>query len=1647
MAGFGGDDVEIKVTLDARDAETQADRIRRGLEKIGQQGEKSATSISKLDKEMENFGKEVQKVSAAAKFDKFKDLDKAIKDAFSQKNILSAQQLGDKLYDIGAAAVKLGAPLDAVKNQINKIGQETQKTGSAFQSFKDNLAPIAAGFYLFQQATGYVRQLGQALQEAGKNENISRAFNSIQEAAGANPERVIQGLRSATQGLISDVDLFQKANQAVLLGLPTDGFDKMAGAAIKLGRAMGLDALSAVDSLSLGVGRQSRLILDNLGIIINAEEANQKYADSHHKLSSELTTAEQKTAFITLAYERILEKAKQLPDVTDSASTAYSKFSTALTNAENAFLSAVNNSGTLASAIKDLGDEFNSPSFISGIKAMGSALADLTGTLLKLAEVAATPITITVKGLGAVANAGAAAGDFLGEAMFGKGEVRTPATLGGPAIGASIAKQIKQDADEAKIALQGVVAEQDKLVKNALGIDELTGFSPKEVAALRKETEALFASVGTKGQASAEEVKKGLDKIREGLKPKQIEEFGKIATRALAAVEAQTKKGEAASKKAESAQKRYNEELRKASGAIDKMLGGDGISKLQEDVQKLVETSSGMEELSAGFNTLAASLIKSTGSATDLYEAFKKLGTVEKFDPTDLNPGTTPAQLFDPANAGKKVSDINKSDFGPRELFGTDRSKVFNVDIGLSEQASQDLHDSLTSIMSSALTTAFDAVLNGGEFGHQQAVDLGRALGGAAGKAGGEALGNYIGGPVGAEIGGTIGQALGTAVGQKIVDLFGGGDTAGTTARKSVDRFFADLFDANRLSVIVGDQVQRIRDLTFSGNTVFGGNSDFGDGSFSAFFESLPADAAAAFGGVGAAFEQLLGVSEEISGQIAAVLANNIGGSLENLQILVQTTGYSFEQLGDAIFESFFNGTLSIDEAYNSLAALNDLFTAGIPGALGAIDQAFNNFQTALADGRGSRILLDSLRDIGAEAQELGIKDFPSLAAALVNNFGFSTAQVAAFFEAMKASGINSITELVNASNATLLTGAENVQNFVEGKPFVGPIATPPPDFHPATNFANAYTDPGPKGSKDKKDGKSKGESAAEAAAKRAAAEAKRLQELVLRLLTASESYKQILDKLNDSQITNVDASKQIRELYDEIANKTKRLSELQERLNNALNGKAGLADAKKKVAEAQKAYNEESKKGAEADKKALADLNKALKDAKKNFDDLAKAAKDPALIGKLSSDIEKLQKGIKEITEKPAKALSSLDLTPIKTLLVDMNRLNLAATSLGVSMDKTVDIIVQGFKAGQLSIRDAANEITKTTDLLGKGIPGAVGAVDQAFGNLLKGGTKGGAFSLDAFGDIFAEAEEKFNKGANGLRSAQRDRLTGAFDTARDAFQSAADGGPDTGEGIVAYNQRLDTLRDNFIGAKKELDDFNNTIPKINLEDLRGILTDSGIDPASVQKLFTTIYDAGFTTFEDLKNASEPQIISMFKELEDLGLPFATIVDQSIPDFNAGLNSIINPLVKVGEGVNAQMVDPLKQANDIIKGILDGANLLPPVLSGPVAAGLTAVSIQIAGFVTQLQKIEEGYNVPVNLQVTSSFDNDVTKAIANGTIGDIATTVGGSTAGNPGALGNIDFAQLARRTQRLTYLINHNRRAEAQTLADKWGLDISLAL
>lgn len=1550
-----------------------------------------------------------------------------------------------------------GKLLDAFKKSLLGLSFQFGNVNVGFASFINNfknLGLVGGSIAGVIAAVGAIQKLDKAIDElaaqANKVEGLSAGFQTLQKTVGQDPSKSIQALREATQGLVSDVDLYQRANQAVLLGVPTETFNEAAAAAVKLGRAMGIDAAFGLESLSLGLGRQSRLYLDNLGIIVSAEEAYKNFGAAIGKSAQDLTDAEKKAAFFAEALKKIKERAEELPDPLDTVGIALQRVQAAQDNANAKFSEGFNSSRNLTDAYKEQAKiaEQNAAineRFGTATAEVGSFFKGLANDIrsgLTLAKVGFTEFVDLFADLSKEDQLKTLEGKIndLAESTNRLREVRAKGGLG-PTLTARLAEEeqalanAQKEAEALRLEIQKLRAEGAQGIKINVdtsdistaqndfknffttlrqdtselgGAIQVPGVNPETVNAAAKAYEEL-ALKQLQGKTSAAEFNAEFSKIENSvasvvqastLKPlaeelvalqkasqvagadadtyarkiaevtakidaaktsaglygatqKQLEKVfnraGGAAKKAYQEIlSAQTKTGNDAKKKLKQQEEQLRQFTRSLGRALDQAIPSD-IQQQLVDIFNDPQLSA--EELRIKVQALGEQFLKAGGD----FQAFaKEVGGLNDLknefpDRPIIGGAKQQAELdeYNKALINAQRSAVNLRDILFGEEFNNGKKAgggFFGFDIG--EAFGPETEAQIANAVGGALQTAFSMAVDG--FTRDDVPELAGAIGGAIGTA----VGAYFGGQAGGQAGAVIGTELGKIIGEALKTF--GEDTPGTKERKEVDKYFAELFDGERLGIViegeifkevqkrkksgwgaiggaigagiagpvgaavgvaigaavddsldtVGQQVKEkipptflaLGDIVFNGFTRFAGDVRFGIeeagrgfNAFSSYFQTLPGDVQAAFNGIGVAYGQLLGVSEETAKLIGTALANNIGGSLQNLQVLIQATGESAEDLAKGVIKSFLDSKLSIDDAYNSLAQIQNLYEQGIPGAVGAYQEAIDNLNNSLQTDSPGRYAIDSLRDIGAEGEEAGAA-FNNVISSLAGTFGFAADQQARLFEALKLSGINSLQQLAKASDEQLLTLLKNINAIRQNAE--APLASVPVVTTPSTG-----TGRGPKK-------KTPAEIAAELL--------KKQTEEARKLAGESQKYLNIIEQINNKTLTQTEGGKLLLKLQQDI-----------------------LAQVIKRD-KYEKLINAELDKGANADPKKLAGYERVLKKVQEALDELNKK------------------------TNEATRNYKQLDISGIIPLIKDSNNLGVVARQIGVDLQTNVDVLVKGFLQGRLSIEEVNAEIKKTKDLLGAGIPDAVGAVDQAFKNLQDAGTKGGAFSTDAFRDIFAEYREKFNKEGSALREAQRQQLVASVDAAKAALASAV--GP---EATDAAKKSLDT-------AKKALQDFYSEVPAPDLSDLRDQLSKT-FGSAEIDKFFRALDESGMRSFEDFEKAGDESIIAILGRLKELGFTF----NQTTGD----ITKINDGLVDAEKGANAGF-DPLKEAIDLVKSFNDATNKLPAAFNDT-----TAAAGKLNGPLTKIAKQFAGIMEKLALLGGNKFENDVVFNIR--TIGD----------------------------------------------------------
>ena len=230
---------------------------------------------------------------------------------------------GQRAYERALAHTSRTTQVFGTRNK--RLAQANSVLANSFATIRSKMLLVS-----FAMSLG-IRQMIQFGKESMKVANISKAYNTL---AGATEDSGIAfaKLNTAVDGTMTKTELLTQANNAMILGVSknSDEMAEMFDVAQRLGRALGQDTAHSVESLITGIGRQSRLMLDNIGIIVKAEEAYEAYAKEVGKTTEELTDQEKKLAFNKAAMDAARKAVARLGAEQLSAQDKFDKFNVVL---------------------------------------------------------------------------------------------------------------------------------------------------------------------------------------------------------------------------------------------------------------------------------------------------------------------------------------------------------------------------------------------------------------------------------------------------------------------------------------------------------------------------------------------------------------------------------------------------------------------------------------------------------------------------------------------------------------------------------------------------------------------------------------------------------------------------------------------------------------------------------------------------------------------------------------------------------------------------------------------------------------------------------------------------------------------------------------------------------------------------------------------------------------------------------------------------------------------------------------------------------------------------------------------------------------------------------------------------------------------
>ena len=190
------------------------------------------------------------------------------------RNLSDAEKNGDIGKTLSATLDSLRTKIQSTKQQIDDLNLAMNGTGGGDIHLPEikgdmfnNMLSVFGG-NLMTKAVDGVMQLGDAIGSA-----ISQSAQLAQEGEGVmlafqrlDSPGLLDNLREATHGTVSDLELMKAAVQFNDFNLPVEELGTMLAFAQQKAKDTGQSVDYMVSSIVTGLGRQSKQILDNLGI-------------------------------------------------------------------------------------------------------------------------------------------------------------------------------------------------------------------------------------------------------------------------------------------------------------------------------------------------------------------------------------------------------------------------------------------------------------------------------------------------------------------------------------------------------------------------------------------------------------------------------------------------------------------------------------------------------------------------------------------------------------------------------------------------------------------------------------------------------------------------------------------------------------------------------------------------------------------------------------------------------------------------------------------------------------------------------------------------------------------------------------------------------------------------------------------------------------------------------------------------------------------------------------------------------------------------------------------------------------------------------------------------------------------------------------
>lgn len=236
--------------------------------------------------------------------------------------------VGSLTVEVEANVARLSRDMKKARKSVgglNKNVKDVKRSMDKFEGTIRNITGAIGGIFALRKAWDLAF-------DATKFQQAEQAFANLAASHGENSQKMINNLIRVSKGTISTANLMQSAGTAMLLGIPADKLEDMMKIARATARITGQSMQEAFQDIAKGIGRQSKLVLDNLGIIVKAEDANRRYAEAMNITGRALTDTEKKQAFINETMRAGADLAERINAQALTSAEAMEKFKATIEN-------------------------------------------------------------------------------------------------------------------------------------------------------------------------------------------------------------------------------------------------------------------------------------------------------------------------------------------------------------------------------------------------------------------------------------------------------------------------------------------------------------------------------------------------------------------------------------------------------------------------------------------------------------------------------------------------------------------------------------------------------------------------------------------------------------------------------------------------------------------------------------------------------------------------------------------------------------------------------------------------------------------------------------------------------------------------------------------------------------------------------------------------------------------------------------------------------------------------------------------------------------------------------------------------------------------------------------------------------------------